>query len=189
MKNTVTWLVSNEGVVWFADINEDFNDKLKQLTTNVFYCVGWGSHSIELNRVPFKPGDIVTVDNRPNIPVCHAVISNSPDERYDECGVQAIYFNEDGLLDYSSLKHDLMGRDVCCPLFSCMLRLAKFTGELPEEEAVLHIISQAVKANPALGAAIGDYIFETDIAGREQTRKNKDGDGVSWEQLQAAFGL
>lgn len=189
MKNTVTWLVSNEGVVWFADINEDFNDELKQLTANVFYRVGSGEHSIELNRVPFKPGDIVTIDNRPDSPVCHAVIQNSPDERYDECGVQAIYFNKNGLLDSSSLKYDLMGRDICCPLFSCMLRLAKFIGELPEEEAVLYIISQAVKANPALGEDIGSYIFETENARRKQTRQNKDGDGVTWEQLQAAFGL
>lgn len=186
MKNTVTWLVSNEGVVWFAELNEDYNDELKQLTAKVFYDVGWGGHSIELNRVPFKPGDIVTIDNRPDSPVCHAVIANSPDERYNHCGVQAIYFNEDGLLDYSSLNHDLGGG---CPLFSCMLRLAKFTGELPEEEAVLHIISQAVKDNPALGEDIGNYIFETENARREQAGRNKYYGGVTWEQLQAAFGL
>lgn len=188
MKNTVTWLVSNEGVVWFAELNEDYNDELKQLTANVFYQVGWGEHSIELNRVPFKPGDIVTIDNRPDSPVCHAVISSSPDERC-ESGVQAIYFNKNELLDSSSLKYDLMGRDICCPLFSCMLRLAKFTGELPEEEAVLHSISQAVKANPALGEDIGNYIFEMGEEQRKQTRQNKVRDGVTWEQLQAAFGL
>ena len=188
MKNVVTWIVSDEGVVWFAELNEDYNDELKQLTAKVFYHVGWIDHSITHISIPFRQGDIVTIDNRPADPVCHAVIASSPDERY-ESGTQAIYLNKHGLLDYSSLKDDLMGRDICYPLFSCMLRLAKFTGELPEDEAVLHIISQAVKANPALGKDIGNYIYEMGEDQQKQTRQNKVRYGVTWEQLQATFGL
>lgn len=188
MKNIVTWIVSDEGVVWFAEPNEDYNDDLKSLTKKVFYHVGWIDHSITHISIPFKQGDIVIIDNRPAYPVCHAVIASSPDERY-ESGAQAIYLNKYGLLDYSSLKYDLMGRDICCPLFSCMLRLAKFTGELPAEEAVLHSISKALKANPALGEDIGNYIYEMGEDQRKQTRQNKVRDGVTWEQLQAAFGL
>jgi hypothetical protein len=31
-----------------------------------------------------------------------------------------------------------------------MYRLAKFTGQLPEEEAILHTVSERLKQNPAL---------------------------------------
>ena len=152
MKNVVTWLVSDEGVVWFAEINENFNEDLKQLTEDANYDLGWGDHSITRIGIPFKTGDIVTIDNRPTSPICHAVISSSPEDRwkYDCCGIQAIYFNEDGELYQSSLKHDLLGRGFGFPMFSCMYRLSKFTGKLPEEEAVLMVVSEKLKQNPEL---------------------------------------
>lgn len=155
MKHVVTWIVSNEGTVWFVDLNENFNDAVRQMTDRVFYSLGWNEHSITRISVPFEAGDIVTVDNRPSAPVCHAVLSSVPDPnacwRYDCCSIGAIYLDAEGMLNTSALKHDLAFREVFLPLFSCMLRLSKFTGKLPQEEAILHRVSERIKEDPALG--------------------------------------
>ncbi len=150
MNNIVSWYMSNAGVVWFADINDDYSDELKQLTDDVYWNLGMIDHSIDGISIPFKEGDIVTIDNRPSLPICHAVISKILDRVYDCCGIQAIYINSDGELDQSALKHDLMGRGIGFPLFSCMYRLSKFTGELPEEETVLDMVGERIKQDPSL---------------------------------------
>jgi hypothetical protein len=132
--------VSDEGVIWFADINDKFSEELKQLSEGAGrYNSGGVDHSITAIGTPFRTGDIVTIDHRPSHLLSHALISCIIQDGYDCCGIQAAYLDEDGELRESSLKHDI-GR--VFPLFSCMLRLKKHTGELPGDEALLNTLRE-----------------------------------------------
>jgi hypothetical protein len=65
-------------------------------------------------------------------------------------------------------------------------RAVRWKEKLPDDETPLAVISSAVKANPALGSEIWDYIFNN-----LSYDKNAENDypGVTWEQLKNNFGL
>jgi hypothetical protein len=161
-QNIVTWHLGHEGIIWFADINEEI-DHLKQLAEDgEFLSVSnhyW--NTLSLLTVPYKPGDIVTIDYRPEQDVYYAVIAeiNDINDGRDCCSIQVIYFAKDGELRQESLKHDL----VAIPMFTCMYRLERFTGELPSCEAPLKKVSEILKRDPSLGVSDyeGDFFSRT----------------------------
>ena len=142
MQNTIVWYLGHEGTIWLSEIKSGIDNDLIELAG--FYLDGWGNEITTL-PVPFRPGDIVTVDCRPHNDICHAVIMELGDNR-DCCAVQAIHIDKKWGIRQAALKHDLHN----APMFSCMFRLAKFTGELPKHEAALSIISEAIKLNPSI---------------------------------------
>jgi hypothetical protein len=142
LQNTLSWHISGDGIIWFFDINEEFDKKLADLADSFS---GYGLRELTGLPVPFKPGDIVTIDCRPTLPLNYGVISDIGDNR-DCCAVQAVHIDENGKLKASALKHDLHN----LPMFTCMLRLQSFNGELPEEFKPLKAVSEYIKCNPQI---------------------------------------
>jgi len=110
-------------VVWYSDITE-------------------GDVS---SYIPYKAGDIITVDCRPARKISHAVITESMN-RSGSIRKTAIYFTAGGKLT-SEIAHwhlNVYG------MFHGFYRLEKSKGELPDYEAALKKISEEIKNNPAL---------------------------------------
>jgi hypothetical protein len=145
MQNIVTWHLSDEGVIWFADINERIDEQLKQLSEDCDYLSSNYFNELGWLTVPYKAGDIVTIDCSPTNEISYAVISEIIDDGSDCCGIQAIHkhIKRSGFRQ-SALKHDFH----IAPLFTCMYRLKKYTGELPPGYGWLKGISEELKENP-----------------------------------------
>jgi len=150
----VSWHMGHEGIIWFAHINDKIED-WKTLSEDGEDLSPYSYNEFATITVPFVVGDIVTIDCRPSDEVRHAVIASKSVHENDCCGIQIMFITEESKLEWGALKHNRASHEQP-PLFTCMYRLEKFTGELPEEESQLQIISEALKANPALIADMSD---------------------------------
>ena len=157
MLNILTWYLSNEGVIWFVGINKDFDENLKQLAEDGYDLnINSRFQSLLWFTIPFEPGDIVTIDCRPSHMEYNAVIAEIGGR--DSCGTQAIYFTEGGELMQLSLNLVSQCRH-WPPLFSCLYRLEKFSGELSPWEAPLKKVSEILKRDPTIGISNGEGDF------------------------------
>ena len=94
--------------------------------------------------VPFKPGDIITLDVRPFAPVNKAVVTET-DGNFDCCGTQILYPNENGKYSSFALKHGHGFGEKYFPLLSSLYRAEQFDSELTGEKAILKDVSGFVK--------------------------------------------
>jgi hypothetical protein len=166
-----TWILNRLGEIWYFDYEDKFAppdyDKL------------WDYLGDHLNLpTPFQAGDIVNADCRPFAEDRRVLILDIGDNR-DCCSLQCLFITPDGTMSIGAFKHNDFLRDDEMSHISGLYRAERFTGALLEEESPLDEISKNVKANPALGSEIWDYIFKTDTLH----------EGVSWEQLQSEFKL
>ncbi|MGN0169152.1 MAG: hypothetical protein ACI39H_00125 [Lachnospiraceae bacterium] len=99
----------------------------------------WGflAGSSDLNLpVPFKSGDIVTLDCSPFADPCHMLIL-SAENNWDCCGLRGAFTDEEGKLHIDSVKHGH-----CFPMhyisrLSPLYRMSLYTGPLSENEMVI----------------------------------------------------
>lgn len=103
--------------------------------------------------VPFKPGDIITLDVRPFAPVNKAVIIEA-DGNFDCCGTQILYPNENGAYNILALKHGHGFGENYYPILSPLYRAEIYKGELEEKQKILKDVSEFVKANDENGRAL-----------------------------------
>ncbi len=112
--------------------------------------------------VPFKPGDIITLDARPFAPVNTAVITET-DNNFDCCGTQILYPNENGTYNSFALKHGHGFGEHYFPLLSPLYRAEKYNGELKEKKAILKDVSGFVKAKESNGRKLYDALGNIDV--------------------------
>ena len=103
--------------------------------------------------VPFKPGDIITLDVRPFAPVNKAVITEA-DDNFDCCGTQILYPNENGAYNILALKHGHGFGENYYPILSPLYRAEIYKGGLEEKQKILKDVSEFVKANDENGRAL-----------------------------------
>lgn len=163
------WILNYLGELWYFHYIEGRPEDWEDL----FDCTG-GSLNLP---VPFTPGDVILADCRPFAKERRVLILEIGDNS-DCCAVQCLYLLPNWRLNMSAFKHNSFLRSPERSYISGLYRAARWIGELTEQEAVFAIIGKAIKENPALGSDIWKYIYE-----------NGDVDGVTWEQMQAAFGL
>ena len=149
MRNVMEWTLSAEGDIWFADINEDFDERQKRLAEDCELLGAYLFDELGSLSIPFRIGDIVTVDCLPTHMICHAVIADIGENENDCCSVRAVYMTEGGRMEQAVLKHNLFRPHLA--MFPCLYRLAKFTGDLPPWEAPLKKVSEMLKLDPSLG--------------------------------------
>ncbi len=114
-------------------------------TPNITDSIHAFEDSSDLNLpIPFRQGDIVTIDCRPFAPVEHAVIIEIGDNR-DCCCVQLIYVGEDGKPHSAALKHAHCFVDDYLSKLSPLYRLTAYEGELEENEKILRRIKDDMK--------------------------------------------
>lgn len=163
------WILNFSGEIWYFDYLDGEPEDWEDL-------FDWIGGSLNL-PVPFTPGDVILADCRPFAKERRVLILEIGDNS-DCCAVQCLYPLPKGKLNMCAFKHNSFLHHLENSHISGLYRAARWTGELTEQEAPLAIIGKVVKANPALGGDIWEYIWQ-----------NKKDDGVTWEQLQTAFGL
>ncbi len=120
--------------------------------------------SLYLNLpIPFKPGDIVTLNCLPFRPVKQAVLLEV--DNRDCCGVQMLYprknkITGDTILETGALKHG-DGWEGYFPMLSSLYRLSKYEGELSGEERILKDVQKLIYQNEETGRKLLKYILKT----------------------------
>lgn len=133
-------------------------ERTKKPQKNAFWACGndfdYSWHCVDLNiDIPFRPGDIVTVDCRPFAKDKHIVLL---EVGWDCCGVQAMHWNDErneGKWDTGAVKHGSIfgeGRPMISPLY----RIEMYTGELTEDEKHLSEVSRRIAGDPETGRKI-----------------------------------
>ena len=137
-------------------------EKQEYVNTYTYYLVGtavvyyrhnigrlredrWFNPATELNLpIPFRQGDIVSIDSRPFHPVFPALILAVGDNN-DCCCVQGLKIDTSGRWKVGALKHDTFIRDYAYPMVSPLYRLKKNTEKLSDEYDPLIRIAQELK--------------------------------------------
>ena len=120
--------------------------------------------SLDLNLpIPFKPGDIVTLNCLPFRPVKQAVLLEV--DNRDCCGVQMLYprknkITGDIVWETGALKHG-DGWEGYFPMLSSLYRLSKYEGELSGEERILKDVQKLIYQNEETGRKLWKYILKT----------------------------
>ena len=104
--------------------------------------------------LPFVPGDILRIDNRPFVPgPAYCLITQTGT---DCCGVQCMYPCRNGHIRFGALKHGNFF-DRCfifqpSPLFSAR----RYVDELPDDCKFMKKLSNTIHHNPELGKTLND---------------------------------
>lgn len=101
--------------------------------------------------MPYKEGDILTVDCQPFHRPHHAVVIYTHDNNLDCCTPGCLHYMEDGFMhgehrrwvDCHSIKHYYCGQEELSPLINVGL----YEGELPEDEALIGAVSNYIKTH------------------------------------------
>ena len=132
--NSYTYYMVTDEICYF--------DKGLSMSDHGFYCDSDGHYSwdgINLNiSIPFKPGDIVTIDGRPFCGIKHVLLTDVGD---DCCGVQALYKRANGEWGVGAVKHGTVYDRYDKPMLSPLYRLEKFVGEKTADDYFLESIS------------------------------------------------
>ncbi len=173
-KEELTYFVAEK---WSPDgkgnLKNDYNYTLVGSDVCYFECNGlFDPDQIEfagggdLNLpVPFRAGDIVTIDCRPFAPVSHAV-SVEVGDNADCCCLQALFRESGGTWDTGAVKHGQIFPDYGYSQLSPLYRLSSFHGQLSEEESLLQKVSGYVNGDEGRGAALWDFICHLRGKGR-----------------------
>lgn len=102
--------------------------------------------------IPFKPGDIVTIDCRPFMPIKPVVLLEA--NNHECCGVTCLFRREeDGKWEVGTVKHSRCWSVLphVFPAISPLYRLASFRGELIEGEWMLESVSDYIDGDVKKG--------------------------------------
>jgi hypothetical protein len=144
----ILWELNSDGDIWFFElsprpIGRRRRPKFIDPDVPVEY---FDRYDAKLNiPLPYKLGDILTIDLSPFSGVFHGVVIKAG--KYEMCcDCTCVYINADG--DKETMQ--LGGKTNFPGGVSPMYRLARFDRELPEREQTLYEISERLKTNPEL---------------------------------------
>ena len=153
MKDVYSYTLVGNKIHYFKRLGETRRDRFE----------GYKS-GLDLNLpIPFKPGDIVTLNCLPFRPVKHAVLLEV--DNRDCCGVQMLYRlkeekNGKSSLETGALKHG-HGWERFFPMLSSLYRLSKYEGELSGEEQLLKDVQKLVYQNEENGKKLWEFFYKS----------------------------
>lgn len=112
--------------------------------------------------VPFKVGDIVTLDCRPYLPKRLGVILEIGDNR-GCCSRQCLYINRKGRIDVGTLIHNSTFFDFHYweSAMSPLYRIEKFQGKIKEKDCILKMVSDYINENEELGSGLWNFVADS----------------------------
>lgn len=144
----------------------------------VIYFYGHPPKEMWVNRepnlpIPFKPGDIVTLDCRPYLPKRLGVILEIGDNR-DCCSRQCLAINRKGRINTGALIHNSIFNDLNAGLVtSSLYRLERFRGEIEEKNNILKIVSNYIDGREESGREIWELFFRLSNRGKSSMSKKR----------------
>ena len=130
--------------------------KRKTWERNLFSGVECG-YSLNI-PLPFEPGDLIFVDCSPFAPPAVCLVAETGS---DCCALQCIYPCGGGKMSIGALKHSHFCNwgETWRPYLSPLYRAERYTGELPEDQKYMKILSEALRKEPELGRALFEEVF------------------------------
>jgi hypothetical protein len=178
LASAYTYYIDRDKILYFDREDYDnakekgFFNKLRELSSLQLMPDVYSRYYIEphdyigvINRVdldlpiPFKVGDIVTLDVMPFADVKHALLIEV--DNSDCCGVQILYYDEKTKkYQIGALKHGcgLYWHDT--PMLSSLYRLKKYDGILPKEEKIFSFVSEFLNGDSKKGRAFYNAVYE-----------------------------
>ena len=167
MVKTYDFYIYNGNVCWFEKKRPDVqeNGNTYYMPASKRFTSGWR----DLNRsVPYRTGDIVSIDCRPFGPPFHAVIVESA-EAYDCCFPNMTFkvpYTDNWRI--ASLKHKRFYKDAeissYCPMLSPLFRLRRVEPEeMTDEDRDLMLISKALEGDEARASQLWKMFPDDDI--------------------------
>jgi len=145
--------------------------------------------------VPFKPGDIVATDCRPFASEKNVVILENDDTfaSVDGNNVTCLFINGNKQIDVGYFKFNEFLAIPANTYVSSLYRARVFRETLSKDEAILGVISDAIKKNAKLGNALFMFLVSQRnlviTAQYEGDPGNRAYFGTDWELLQSKFEL
>lgn len=168
---------------WIPDANNNLIDTIHYHIIDAKVCYFYADYNIFKNTnlyrpaqyfldgstlnlpVPFKAGDIITIDCRPFYPIKHVTILEVGDNR-DCCCLTGLYLNSIGNIAIGAIKHNnIFGRHPIYPWIPALYKAEKYNDVLPESEEFLSEVSTWMDHNEQKGQLLWNYIFEHDNDG------------------------
>lgn len=179
-KAVAYYIVSEEGVVWHASVlnlRYDVKEKEKKRAENELFMLSRRVVMATLDLpVPYKPGDIVTMDCRPFCEPYHAMIMDADGGEFTFSPLVLYHKNGWGQCWIHQTSYY---REAFSPYY----RMELFSGELPEHEKMLGELSKAVKHNPDLINDIYRIVDKGDNGSIEDELQNLIYDSKTEEEL------
>ena len=123
---------------------------------------------LPLYPLPYKEGDIITIDCRPFHKPFHALITQSHDNmhNYSTCDCLCYTFEpyHDRVLSINSIDHFYVRFDE----FSPLINISKFKGELPPNEKIIRDVSRYIKTHENGASKIINMYLGSDCAEFEE---------------------
>lgn len=121
------------------------------------------SDSEDLNiPMPFKVGDILTIDCRPFAALRKVLVIEIGDNR-DCCSLQGLYIDNQGEIHIGAIKHNSVFRDYeCIPKISSLYKAGISKDELLERDKPLQIISEYLNGDEEKGKYLWEYVCKND---------------------------
>lgn len=154
MKDVYSYTFVGNEIHYFKRLGETRRDRFE----------GYKS-GLDLNLpIPFKPGDIVTLNSLPFRPVKHAVLLEV--DNRDCCGVQMLYFlkeekNGKTTWETGALKHGHGWDGFFILMLSSLYRLSKYEGELSGEERLLKDVQKLIYQNEENGKKLWEFFYKS----------------------------
>ena len=118
--------------------------------------------------MPYKEGDIITIDCRPFHKPFHALITCSHDNMRDYCTFNCLCYTfepyYDRVLSINQINHFYIGFDE----FSPLINISKFKGELPKNETIIREVGTYIKTHENGTSIIENMYLESDFAKFEE---------------------
>ena len=115
--------------------------------------------------MPYKEGDIITIDCRPFHKPFHALITFSHDTIHEYrclCYIFEPYYNR--VLTINPINHFYVGFDE----FSPLVNISKFKGELPPNEEIIREVSRYIKTHEYGASKIENMYLGADFVEFEE---------------------
>jgi hypothetical protein len=155
MKNTYTYYLKNDEVVYFKNHEYPPNDEKQGYIDSLNLQI----------PIPFKVGDIITLDATPFAPKKEAILIEVNNN--DCCGAQILYRTNNGLWRTGALMHghgwDYGNGFDYFPILSPLYKLSSFKGELSKKESLMKDVQKFLSEGEENGKNLWKAIYNDEI--------------------------
>ena len=154
MKDAYSYTFVGNEIHYFKRLGETRRDRFEGYKSSLYLNLS----------IPFKPGDIVTLNCLPFRPVKHAVLLEV--DNRDCCGVQMLYCLKEEksgktTWETGALKHGHGWDGFFILMLSSLYRLSKYEGELSGEERLLKDVQKLIYQNEENGKKLWEFFYKS----------------------------
>jgi len=173
MNEYCLWIMNALGEIWYFEYLDTIYEP--DDWADMFYC------SCDLILpVPFKPGDIITVDLRPFAKIGRVLIINTGNNE-DCCALQCMAVKPNGKICVTAFNHIYYFKPYKNIFLSGLYRAVCQEGKLSKHEMPLATLSDILKKTPEFANNIQNFMHERFL--------NKQFSNITWGELKTGLKI